>query len=255
MKIIGIIPAHLASIRLKRKILLKFEGLEMLEHVRRRALISKVFSEVYVATGDDQIEDLIKGFGGNVIRTKKIHTSGTSRVAEAISNLDATHIVLIQGDEPLMLPQHLKAMINAITLNPDRDAWNATANLDTEEQLDKNSFVKCSVTDDNRILYCFRRSPSSADKEIQFKYIKKILGLIAYRRQVLEEISLKEKTLIETVESIEQLRLLINNYSIYSVPVSPSLPSVNEPGDEENIYKIIEGSLEQKELLKKVLSY
>ena len=108
MKIVAFIPAHLASVRLKEKILLKFYGLEMIEHVRRRALLSGVFDRVIVATGDEKIVSLIKSYDGEVFKTSKKHISGTSRVAEAAKKVDASHIVIIQGDEPLMLPAHLK---------------------------------------------------------------------------------------------------------------------------------------------------
>tara|TARA_Y100001968_G_scaffold327163_1_gene371658 strand:- start:416 stop:1183 length:768 start_codon:yes stop_codon:yes gene_type:complete len=254
MKIIAVIPAHLSSLRLYRKVLIKFKGLEMIEHVRRRALISDTFDDVFVATGDELIEDLINSKGGKVIRTLKAHESGTSRVAEAIDNIDCDHIVLLQGDEPLMLPQHLKSMVQAIKNNPSRDAWNATADLENEYELDKQSFVKCSISEENKIIYCFRRSPSFTKIDFQLTYIKKILGLIAYKKDTLIELSLKEKSYIESIESIEQISILINNYSLYSVPMNPSLPSVNEPGDENQINKLFEENIEQQELLKKVLA-
>ena len=86
MKIIAIIPAHLKSIRFPRKIILKIHGLEMIEHVRRISLLCKLFDEVYVAT-DDEIEEIVKKNNGNIIKTKKIHSSGTSRVIEAMKEL------------------------------------------------------------------------------------------------------------------------------------------------------------------------
>ena len=253
MKVIAVIPAHLSSLRLKRKVLIKFKGLEMIEHVRRRAVISDVFDDIFIATGDELIEDLIKSKGGKVIRTIKDHTSGTSRVAEAIDKIDCDHVVLLQGDEPLMLPQHLKSMVEAIKNNPSRDSWNATADLENEYELNKQSFVKCSISEESKIIYCFRRSPSFSQIESQLTYIKKILGVIAYKKEVLIDLSSKKKSYIELIESIEQIGILINNYSLYSVPMKPSLPSVNEPGDEKQINKLFEENIEQKELLKKVL--
>ena len=95
-----VIPARLASSRLSRKLLIKIHGLEIIEHVRRRAIISNAFDSVYVATGDQEIEDLIKRKNGKVIKTFKTHENGTLRAAEAIKSIEASHIVLIQGDEP-----------------------------------------------------------------------------------------------------------------------------------------------------------
>ena len=255
MKIIAVIPAHLASLRIKRKVLIKFKGLEMIEHVRRRALISDVFDAVVVATGDDLIEDLIKSKRGKVIKTRKDHATGTSRVSEAIEKIDCDHVVLIQGDEPLMLPKHLNTMVKAINNAPSRDAWNATADLANEYELDKKSFVKCSISKENRIIYCFRRSPSISKTKDQLTYIKKILGLIAYKKDTLIDLSLKEKSYIESIESIEQISILMNNYSLFSVPMNPTIPSVNEPGDENQINKLLEENSEQIGLLKRVLEY
>ena len=77
----------------------------MIEHVRRRALMSEAIGKIYVATNDNEIADLVKSYGGDVIMTKNRHTNGTSRVAEAITNFDCSHVILLQGDEPLLLPQ------------------------------------------------------------------------------------------------------------------------------------------------------
>ena len=114
MKIVAVIPAHLASVRFPRKILFDFHGLPMIEHVRRRALLSKSISDVYVATCDNEIADVIKSFGGKVIMTSNSHTNGTSRVAEAIADIECSHVMLLQGDEPLLLPRHLDEFAKTI---------------------------------------------------------------------------------------------------------------------------------------------
>ena len=102
MKIKVVIPCNLDSLRLRRKILIDIHGLPMIEHVRRRVLLAKRVDKVIIATCDKEIKNEIEKFGGNVIFTKKIHVNGTSRVNEAISKLDCTHVILIQGDEPLL---------------------------------------------------------------------------------------------------------------------------------------------------------
>ena len=66
---------------------------------------------------------------------------------------------------------------------------------------------------------------------------------------------MKEKSYIESIESIEQIYILMNNYSLFSVPMNPTIPSVNEPGDENQINKLLEENSEQKGLLKRVLEY
>ncbi len=227
----------------------------MIEHVRRRALLSGVFDQVFVATGDKEIALVVRSYGGNVIQTHKLHHSGTSRLIEAASNIDADHIVLIQGDEPLILPIHLQALTNKIYDFPNVDAWNATASLTCEEQLDKHSIVKCISNQEGKILFCFRKTPSFSNFEIQSKFIRKILGLIAFKKKVLMGFENYDPSIIERSESIEQLRLIEKGFNFRSVPVEPALPSINEPGDIEEVLEYISNRPLQKDLLDKVLQF
>jgi 3-deoxy-manno-octulosonate cytidylyltransferase (CMP-KDO synthetase) len=254
MKIIAVIPAHMASVRFPRKILFEFHGLPMIEHVRRRALLSKAFDEVYVATCDEEIASVIRSFGGKVIMTSNTHTNGTSRVAEAVSDIDCTHVVLLQGDEPLMLPSHVIELVSAIRENPEVESWNATGPIDQKEELDKHSFVKCAVAESGRIIFCFRRSPGYSDFEKQKIFIRKILGLIAFRKDFLQKIVALPISRIEQFEFIEQMRVIENGYTMMSVPVEPSLPSVNEPGEADIILEYIKIDKGQEIILKKILA-
>jgi 3-deoxy-manno-octulosonate cytidylyltransferase (CMP-KDO synthetase) len=254
MKIVAIIPAHLASVRFPGKILFDFHGLPMIEHVRRRALLSDSISEVYVATCDDQIACVIESYGGKVIRTSNAHTNGTSRIAEAVKGIDCTHVILLQGDEPLLLPRHIDSMSNAIGSNPEGCAWNATGPIENEEELDRHSFVKCAVAMNNRILYCFRRSPAYSAFENQQQFIRKILGLIAFEKSFLLKIASHSNSTIEDLEFIEQMRIIENGYNLESVPVFPSLPSVNEPAEAEIVLKYIASNPEQSFLLDEILA-
>ena len=137
MKIIAVIPAHLASVRFPGKILFDFHGLPMIEHVRRRALLSDAISEVFVATCDEEIAEIVKGYGGQVIMTANTHTNGTSRVAEAVQDIDCSHVMLLQGDEPLLLPRHLDEFYQQISAQPECEAWNATGPIENDDELDR----------------------------------------------------------------------------------------------------------------------
>ena len=253
MKIVAVIPAHLASVRFPNKILFEFHGLPMIEHVRRRALLSDEISDVIVATCDQEIADAIKSFGGKVVMTSNTHKNGTTRIAEAIKDIECSHVILLQGDEPLLLPRHIDIFAQEIINNPDGDAWNATGPIETEEELDRHSYVKCSVTHDDDIMYCFRRSPCYSDFDSQKKFVRKILGIIAYRKDFLLELTSLDATIIEKTEFIEQMRIIENGYGFKSVPVSPSLPSVNEPHEAELIIDYINNNPEQRLLLKEIL--
>jgi len=253
MKIVAIIPAHLASIRFPRKILFPFYGLPMIEHVRRRAILAKSISEVYVATCDQEIADRVKSYGGKVVMTSDKHLNGTSRVAEAIENIDCSHVILLQGDEPLLLPHDLDIFVSHIIENPQGNAWNATGPIETKAELDRHSFVKCAISPQNKILFCFRRSPFYCKFEIQITFVRKILGIIAYQKTFLQQLIQIPPSALEMAESIEQLRIIENGYTINSVNFNHSLPSVNEPHEADIILRYVEQNTEQKRLLEKIL--
>ena len=111
----------MASIRFPGKILFPFFGYPMIEHVRRRALLSQKIIDVYVATCDPQIAEAVTAHGGKVILTDDQHRNGTSRIAEAMQEIEASHIILLQGDEPLLLPSYVDTLIDTIANEPTGD--------------------------------------------------------------------------------------------------------------------------------------
>lgn len=252
MKIVAVIPAHMASVRFPGKILFPFHGLPMIEHVRRRALLSKAISDVIVATCDEDIASAIRGFGGKVVMTADSHKNGTTRVAEAVRDVDCTHVILLQGDEPLLLPRHVDALADAMQANPGGDAWNATGPIESAEELDRHSFVKCAVSQTGRIMHCFRRTPGYSSFEQQQVFVRKILGIIAYRKDFLMKVTNLPSAPVELAEFIEQMRILENDYSLQSVPVVPSLPSVNEPHEAHVVLEYIRQDPEQNALFEKI---
>jgi 3-deoxy-manno-octulosonate cytidylyltransferase (CMP-KDO synthetase) len=254
MKIAAFIPAHMASVRFPRKILYPFHGVPMIEHVRRRAEFSGLFDEVFVATCDLEIKEVVENSGGKVILTGDQHRNGTTRVAEAVSEVDCTHVVLLQGDEPLLLPRHIESLVSSMKKSPEGDAWNATGPIETEDELDRHSFVKCAISADERIIYCFRRSPCYSSFDDQKKFVRKILGMIAFRKTFLLKLVDAEESLVEKFEFIEQMRIIELGGRFMSVSVEPSLPSVNEPSEEQIVLNYIESNAEQAELLARVLA-
>ena len=158
IKIVSLIPAHLASIRFKKKVMHNLYGLPMIEHVRRRAIHSGVTENTIIASGDPEILEAIKQYGGEVKQTLRKHLNGTSRVAEAVENIDCSHVIVIQGDEPLIQKDHLKKLKSAIIRNPEIDSWNSISDLKSEEDLSNINIVKAALNDDGQILYFFRNS-------------------------------------------------------------------------------------------------
>ena len=252
--IVAIIPAHLDSVRFPRKILYPFHNLPMIEHVRRRTLLCNTIARVVVATCDMEIADQVREYGGDVIMTSNKHLTGMTRAAEAVEQIDCSHVLIVYGDEPLLSPQHLDLITSYMVAEPDIDAWNVTGPIYNSEDLNKRSFVKCSVTKKHLILYCYRRSPGFSDLEKQKTYIRKILGLNSFQKSTLLKLADQKPTRIEKAEFIEQMRIIENGYVFRSVPVDHSTSSVNEPDDVNIVLKILENDPNQAKLLKKILT-
>lgn len=254
MKIAAIIPARLKSTRFPNKILLPIHGLPMIEHVRRRALMCPTLSEVIVATCDEEIAETVRANGGRVIMTSDSHVNGTTRIAEAVTQVDCTHVLLLQGDEPLLLPRHVEALAQAVIAEPEVSTWNLIGALESKDELDRHSFVKCAITAPHQILYCFRRSPNFGDFETQKGFVRKMLGIIAYRKDFLLELTGLPVSPIEKAESIEQMRILENGFGLSYVEVAPALPSINEPGELQEVLDCLSADSEQQALLKTIVA-
>jgi 3-deoxy-manno-octulosonate cytidylyltransferase (CMP-KDO synthetase) len=250
LKIAAVIPARLESSRFPRKVLHNFCGTPMIEHVRLRAEKSNVFQAgVYVATCDTEIYELVKSNGGNPIMTSKSHSNGTSRVAEAIKDIDCSHVLVLQADEPLITPKILEEFVEKITLSSHYEAWNAISDINEEIDISNTSIVKCAVNQENRILFCFRGSPFICDFEVQSNYLKKMLGLIAFTKNSIQEINNKTEDLIENFEKIEQIRIINSNHQMGAIDLGKSFPSVNLKTDADIVLKIMNSDEEQIHIL------
>ena len=228
----------------------------MIEHVRRRILLTNTNFKVYVATCDKKIEDIINSYGGNVINTSRNHTNGTSRVCEAINKIDCTHVILVQGDEPLILPKQINKFYTRILNDNNNYIWNATSKIN-KIFFNKHSFVKCLVNNKGNISELFRKYSdlNNSVKSYQKNNIRKILGLIGFKREVLDKYSYFIKSKKEVSLSIEQLRYLENGYSINSVAINKSLPSINESSDIKVVINELNNNYHQRKILKIIKNY
>ena len=232
IRVAAIIPARLASSRLPGKPLLSIRGLPMIEHVRRRALACRRFSEVVVATCDHEIAETVRSFGGAVIMTSPSHPAATDRVVEAVRRLVCTHVVNVQGDEVLVLPSDLERFVEAIEGHPELPAWNALARIDHLQELSDPGVVKCVVSVSGRVLWCsrdFSRLP--LDRQRAWEPVRKILGILGYRRDFLERYGNLARTLLERTEAIDQLRIIEHDVTLQGVEFSKGYPGINEPRD------------------------
>ncbi len=218
MKFIGIIPARYASTRFPGKPLAVLGGKTVIQRVCEQA--SSILEEVYVATDDDRIFKAVEHFGGKAIMTRADHKSGTDRIEEAAEKIgtDADVIINIQGDEPFI---HQSQISTLIQLFDDADTQIGTLGKRFEDmKAVQNPNSPKIATDKRGFALYFSRSviPYIRGKEqsewlAHFPYLKH-LGLYAYRRDVLREITQLPQSPLEIAESLEQLRWLENGYRI-----------------------------------------
>ncbi len=253
VRVAAIIPARMAASRFPGKPLLPFHGLPMVEHVRRRALLARVFSEVVVATCDQEIAEVIEGFDGRVIMTSPDHPAATDRVAEAMRHLDCTHVVNVQGDEILVLPEDLKRMVETIGGDHSSSAWNAVAPIERIEELADRSIVKCLVSATNRVLVC-SRDFSRLSLRNSFEPVRIIVGILAYERAFLDRYGRMSRTPLETIEAIDQSRIIEHDAVLQGVPFKKGYPGVNEPREVPIIEEYLGTDPLQRDVLAEVLA-
>ena len=248
-KIVVIIPVRLASSRFPRKALYHFYDVPMIEHVRRRAAKAEGVDEVYVATCDDEVKDVIEGFGGKVLLTSSSHETGTDRVEEASRSVDCTHVISLQGDEPLILPEQIELFVENIKRCPEVGIWNAIAPIESESELMDESIVKCTLDKDGRVSYMFRRSPWISLAANQMEFTKKVLGVLAFSKSALRDLNGLELTPIARSESIEQLKVIEHGGTIFNISYERGFPGVNLTSDVDLVHQAIKDSPRQQALL------
>ncbi|MGB0915217.1 MAG: 3-deoxy-manno-octulosonate cytidylyltransferase [Crocinitomicaceae bacterium] len=242
MKIIGVIPARYASSRFPGKPLIDLKGKSMIQRVYEGAVKSEMLSEVIVATDDQRIYDEVNRFGGKVQMTSENHTTGTDRCGEVADNINADIIINIQGDEPLVDYRQLDQLCAAFEDETVGIATLGIKGVSAEEQNNSNR-IKIVLDKQNNALY-FSRSPipntanANLDAVNQFDFYRHI-GLYAYRKETLMELVNLEKTLLEQVESLEQLRWLYNGYGIRVVETTIETPNIDVPEDIEKVLRAL----------------
>jgi 3-deoxy-manno-octulosonate cytidylyltransferase (CMP-KDO synthetase) len=212
-RILGVIPARLASTRLARKVLREIAGEPLLAWVYRAALGCPQFDEVLIATDSTEVEILCHQHNWPCLMTSPDLPSGTDRLFAVSRTVDADIYVNIQGDEPLLHPEHITAILAPFT-RPDVDVTTLKVRC-TPENINNPNAVKVVTAADGRALY-FSRAPIPYDRDSEgHAAYWKHLGLYAYRHAALERFAALKPGLLEQTERLEQLRLLENGLSLY----------------------------------------
>ncbi len=222
MEVLILIPARYASTRFPGKPLAMIGGKPMVQHVVEKA--AAVSENVYVATDDGRIYDCVIGFGGKAVMTSAEHRSGTDRCYEAYRHVvEQTGkkydvVVNIQGDEPFIQPEQVKALVACFEDDKVEIATLAKRFERNADIFDPNK-VKVVCSAKGTALY-FSRSAipfcRGIEKEcwLEMTPFYKHVGMYAYRPEVLKEITALPQGRLEKAESLEQLRWLENGYTI-----------------------------------------
>ena len=213
MKVLCIIPARYASTRLPGKPLRDIAGKPMIVRVYERAIRAQRVHEVVVATDDERIRAAVEEHGGHAVMTRADHATGTDRLAEvAAQRPDCDLIINVQGDEPLIDP----AVIDALVAPFEHDAELMMATAKTEitdaAEMENPNNVKVVTDHTGNALY-FSRARIPYARNAGAKVYKHI-GIYAYRRDFLLAYAKMAQTELECSVSLEQLRALENGYRI-----------------------------------------
>lgn len=234
-----VIPARYSSSRFPGKPLADILGKPMIQHVYEKAASVKN-ATVVVATDDKKILSVVNSFGGKGVMTSSTHASGTDRLVEVMNKVDADLYINLQGDEPLVRPEDIELLINAMAANTSIQVGTLYHSISAHQAKDPNT-VKVVTSHSGRACY-FSRSPIPfiRDKDVQTNY-KQHVGVYAYRKSVLEQYSQLAESEIEIAEQLEQLRLLDSDIDIYAFEVMQTGPGVDTPEDLEKVIAILQG--------------
>lgn len=235
MKFIGIIPARYSSTRFPGKPLALLNHKPVIQHVYEQ--VSAVLHETYVATDDQRIYDTVLSFGGKAVMTSKNHQSGTDRIQEAVEILQPTCDVIlnIQGDEPFIQKEQIASLCQCFD---DSNTQIATLGkpLENQKAVENPNSPKIVLNNQGYAMYFSRsvipfiRNKNNEQWFVQFPFLKH-LGVYAYRKEVLKQITQLPQSSLELAESLEQLRWLQNGYRIKVAITNIDTIGIDTPED------------------------
>ena len=214
LMILGVIPARLNATRLPGKVLRPICGRPMLHHVFTRASRSDLLGDLIVATDSKEVYDYCARNQIKVLMTSSRHASGTDRIHEVMQALPADIYVNIQGDEPMIRPEHLQALLQPFQKDASIQVTTLKTPIGVEEAQNPNC-VKVVTDKDGKALYFSRSAiPYNRDQAASPPYFKH-LGIYAYTRPALDRFHQLPPSRLEQAEKLEQLRFLEHGIPIH----------------------------------------
>ncbi len=247
MKFLAIIPARYGSSRFPGKPLAQLGGVEVINRVVNQ--VKKSGIEAVVATDDERIAKAVERGGGRFVMTRSDHKSGTDRLREAAENLhtDADVIINVQGDEPFIQPTQIEKLMSCFTENPDTKIATLVKPYKAEKGFEGifDSNVVKVVFDSNMNAVYFSRSIIPYVRNVGWKEWLDVqqfythIGIYAYRKEVLSEITSLPQSTLEKAESLEQLRWIEAGYKIKVAISEADTIGIDTPADLEAAEKFL----------------
>ncbi len=238
-----IIPARYGSSRLEGKPLIEVGGKPIIQWVYEKAQQAKLADMIIVATDDERIFNAVKAFGGIVEMTSASHNCGSDRIREVIDrHPEISYIVNLQGDEPLIKPESIDAIIKNIKEDANADISTLIRVIDDENEINNPNLVKCVIDKRGYALY-FSRSKIPFERKAGIATFYGHLGIYGYKREALIKMTEAAQTPLEKTESLEQLRALENGMKIKTTVVDFVPVGIDTLEDLSKFKKIISEKL------------
>jgi len=236
MKVVGMIPARLESSRLPEKALVEICGLPMVVHTYKRACCAKKLDDLYVVTDSEKIRKTVEQHGGKVLMTGRHHKTGSDRLAEACKYIDCDIVVNIQGDEPLVDPDHIDAIVTPLIEDP---SLQISVGVTRYSKKNSPSDIKAVLDLEDNILYCSRTDiPSDARTPVH--EMLKMCFIVPFRREFLLKYASWQPTPLESIEFNEYLRVLEHGVRMRAVHVENAKISVDTYDDLSEVRQLME---------------
>lgn len=253
-KAVVIIPARWASTRLPGKPLVNIRGKPMIQWVVETARRASLISDVIVATDDQRILDVVSSFGGKAVLTDVQHPSGTDRIAEVAAKTQCDIVVNVQGDEPLIPPENIDLVVRSMLNDHSIKVSTLMIRIHNLEEVFDPNIVKVVVDQRGFAMY-FSRAPIPFDRDYwsgiytQDKKgvanipVYKHIGLYAYSKDTLMKFPHLPASSLESVEKLEQLRILENGIDIKVVETDKVSIGVDCPADLVKVERLLGASV------------
>jgi 3-deoxy-manno-octulosonate cytidylyltransferase (CMP-KDO synthetase) len=238
--VLAVIPARLSSSRFPGKVLYPYRGRPLLYYVWNAVRKAKLVDQVLIATDSDEIAAVATNFGADIFRSKKKHSSGTDRVAEAASKYKTKIVINIQGDNLGLKPAVLDAVLKPMLGDKSIRCATIASPITGDDDLFNPNVVKVAASADGHAAWFsrypvpFLQHPADGARSGQYRFLRHV-GVYFFRPELLRAYAVWKPSGLEKAESLEQLRILEHGERMKLFVRDVRSVSVDSPHDIEKL--------------------